>query len=227
VEDGEGFVGRWLDKSGNGHDAVQTVSGRQAESVDGSLLFDGSNDYFAIADAADLNIGGPYTGKTLTFAFTTGADVSSRQVLYEEGGTSRGLNLYLDKGKLYAGGWNLPETPWEGIVDAAIAANTSYVASLVFDAEAGTLEGFLDGASMGSVSGIGKLYTHSADIGLGAMNQDTDFHDGAATGTGHYFSGEIGQVAFYGHALDDAERQALETYFQHDAAGFVTDSLLA
>jgi Bacterial Ig domain/Concanavalin A-like lectin/glucanases superfamily/Right handed beta helix region len=222
VEAGEGFIGRWLDKSGNGHDAVQADSGRQAESGDGSLLFDGSDDYFAIADAADLNIGGPYTGKTLTFAFTTGADVSSRQVIYEEGGTARGLNLYLDNGKLHAGGWNVPETPWEGNVDATIAANTFYVASLVFDADAGTFEGFLDGTSMGSVNGIGKLHAHSADIGLGAMNQDTWFHDGAATGTGHHFSGQISQAAFYGHALDDAERQSLETYFQDDA----TDSLL-
>jgi hypothetical protein len=41
-----------------------------------------------------------------------------KQVLYEEGDATRGLNLYLYNKRLYAGGWNLPtsggESGWAG-----------------------------------------------------------------------------------------------------------------
>ncbi len=30
-----------------------------------------------------------------------------KQVLYEEGGSARGLNIYLDEDELYVGGWNM------------------------------------------------------------------------------------------------------------------------
>ena len=39
---------------------------------------------------------------------------SRNQVLYEEGGTTRGLNIYLKNGSLYVGGWNSSESGWSG-----------------------------------------------------------------------------------------------------------------
>ncbi|MDA0241521.1 MAG: hypothetical protein O3A84_16060 [Proteobacteria bacterium] len=57
----------------------------------------------AIADSTSLSTGGPYDGKSMVISFETGSDVTSRQVLYEQGGNLRGLNAYIDNGTLHIG----------------------------------------------------------------------------------------------------------------------------
>ncbi|MCK5175766.1 MAG: hypothetical protein KAR47_20395 [Planctomycetes bacterium] len=40
-------------------------------------------------------------GLGVTIVFKTSADITSRQVLWEQGGGNNGLNLYIDAGKIY------------------------------------------------------------------------------------------------------------------------------
>ena len=231
----DGDVDAWTDKSAAGNAVDQGSAARQpgivAAGINGltSIGFDGADDYLAVADSAALNTGGPYDGKTLTFAFETGADVASRQVLYEQGGSSRGLNTYVDGGQMYLGGWNRAETVWgPSFVDATVSANTTYVASLVVDGVSGTLEGFLNGVSMGALAGVDLLYGHIGDIGLGAANEHTYFHDGASTvAEGFFFDGEIGEVAFYDGALSAADRAGVEQYLADKWLGGSSNTALA
>lgn len=90
-------------------DVVQGVMGE-------ALQFDGESDYIAIPDSAHINSGGPYTDRTIKVIFNC-ADVSikdRKQVLFEEGGRTRGFVIYVFDGDLYVGGWNRAEYNWNG-----------------------------------------------------------------------------------------------------------------
>jgi len=217
----DGDLDLWADKSGQGNDASQVTAVSQpqivVEGINGrtAIEFDGVNDQLEVADAATVNTGSNYDGKTLMMAFRTGDDVTSRQVLFEQGGQTRGLNFYIDDGEIYLNGWNLAETKWgPSFASNTIEANTTYVATFVFDQAAGAIEGYIDGNSIGSISGVDHLYRHSQDIGIGSVNNSTRFHDGAFNGDGHYFDGLIGEFAQYNRALTEDEQASVETYLQ-------------
>ena len=76
-----------------------------------------------------------YLRRNRSAAFETGANTNSRQVLYEQGNKTRGLNLYVDAGKVYVGAWNTKDdggdTPWgPAFVSGSVAPNTAYVVTL-------------------------------------------------------------------------------------------------
>ncbi len=99
------FVSTWEDATGNSHDATQTGAARPTYRDNGADNWNGKpvvrygdspGQYLGIANHSDLNIGGPYDKKSIIVAFRTGTDITTRQVLYEQGGTVRGLNIYLE-----------------------------------------------------------------------------------------------------------------------------------
>lgn len=209
------------DESGNGH--LGTYSGSPTLGVDGlinddpdtAVAFDGLDDRISVANHTDINTNPvPYESKTVELWFKTGTDISTRQVIYEQGGSVRGLNIYLDGGLVYINGWNLinddggATTPWgPAYVSSAVAPATRYYVVLVMEHSTGRVEGFLNGASMGAASGVGKLYVHSGDINI-ARNGNTYFHDGAGNSVGEYFSGTVDELAVYNIALSGARTLA-------------------
>ncbi len=89
-----------------------------AELVEGkvgqAVAFDGVRDMVAIGNSEDINLGiHPERSISLWFQ-ADDTSANSKQVIYEEGGGARGLNLYLADDLLYFGGWNAPESGWEG-----------------------------------------------------------------------------------------------------------------
>jgi hypothetical protein len=201
-----------VDESGNGHDgtlengtspgAVGLVAG------DTAMSFDGADDLIGIPDSPAINTSGPYEQRTIEVWFRAD-QVSSRQVLYEQGGSARGLNLYLVDGNLYFLGWNRSNddatTPWsETWVATPIAPSVTHHAVLVYDFTADRIEGYVDGVSVGSAAGVGRLFSHSRDTGIGGMNDQTRFHDLNAGGDGYSFDGVLDEVAIYGTALAPA-----------------------
>jgi len=225
-------IGEWTDRSGFANDATQSGSSRPvlqtgSAGLNGQnmLQFDGMEDVLAVEDASSLNTGGePYLQRSLTMVFQTGSDVSSRQVLYEEGGGARGLNLYLHDGSLYVAGWNEeddpfpngdpdPTTPWEDgeddqfvSVSEAVSANTAYVATLVFDGITGTIELHLNGAEIGANDGAGRLHDHGGDIGIGAVRNQTKFENGDEPSDGLNYAGDIADIVFHDASLNAAQR---------------------
>lgn len=205
-----GSTERLSDLSGQASDAVASKSERQAEAGDAGLRFDG-DDVYRIADDTDLNRGGPYIGKTLTFTIETGVDVDSRQVLYEQGGTTRGLSVYVEAGEIVMAGWNFREQAW-GVLSVSTTLETQArsTISLVFDAEAGKFSGWKDGVLFGTRVGANKLYAHSDDIGLGGVQGRTLVADGSSISTGEaYWTGALFEAAGYGRALSGEEITAL------------------
>ena len=70
-----------------------------------AIDFDGNNDYIKINNSGDINTGNNHTQKTIEAWFKVdNKNITSRkQTIYEQGGTVRGLNIYVFDGKLYVG----------------------------------------------------------------------------------------------------------------------------
>lgn len=161
--------------------------------VGGAVELDGDDAIF-ISNSSDINIG-THSNRTISLTFNAD-DVTSTQMLYEEGGTARGLNIYIDNGLLYIGGWNIPagESGWTPtFISTPIMAGVDYSATLVLDGgttvQPGALSGYLDGALFGSADGS-QLWSHGGGIGIGAANGRTILHSGNSSGS-NFFSGTI------------------------------------
>ncbi|MBO6574467.1 MAG: S8 family serine peptidase [Rhodothermales bacterium] len=220
----------WPDATGNGHDAAQGSGGRQPWVLTGwigdapAVVFDGHNDYLRLSNHQDINLGGPYAAKTVAMVFETGPDTQAREVIFEEGGASRGLAVYQDQGQVHLSAWNLPADGGAGnwgpvTVSGSVEHYTLYTVVLTLDGENGTLSGRLNGTSLGSVAGAGQLFAHSGRVGLGAMWNATRFHDGPSSGTGHYFSGSIAGMRYFNEALTESQAAAVEGEFRDDYFG--------
>ncbi len=200
------------------HDSRQTTGTRMPtyDKVTSVLNFDGVDDYFEIANADDINTA-LATERTFAMVFRTGADVTSRQMIYEEGGTVRGINVYIRNGSIYLGFWNDTNDGdgRQGFVSTStsISPNTNYYVTLVYDysnytgpnGPNGTLRGTINGTPFNfSGSTTSRLFAHSGAIGLGAMNNGTCYDDGCSGGNGDYFGGDIFEFIMYNAAISPA-----------------------
>lgn len=211
------IIGEATDIGAIGNNAYQTIYGKQPVLQEGAIgskagiTFDGVNDFLMIDDHADINTAS-HSARTLSVVFSA-EDVLSRQVIYEEGGGTNGLNVYIDQGKLYLGAWS-KDNGWEFTsVSANIAEGETYQATLVLDGSAGLLTGYLNGEEIGQQSSVGVMDAHSGNIALGALSDDSHFHDGAANADGgYYFNGTIGEFVSYNDAKSGSELAQLHDY---------------
>jgi hypothetical protein len=226
----------WLFEDGSAKDSSKnnlngTIVGnpKLVRGVNGDALeFDGESDLIKIPDSADLNTG-TFTNRTVKIIFNC-ADVSinDKQTLFEEGGRTRGLVVYVFDGEVYVGAWNRAEYNWNGAwISEPIQSNRWYeVAAIIRDAkgavEKDKFEMWLDGRLIDKESG-GQLHSHSDNNGIGAVNQNTVFHDedGSQAATGWYFWGLIDEVWVLNQALTAADlgsvRPSLEPLGRLDA----------
>ena len=171
-----------------------------------SLNFDGSNQYIQISNSNDINTGSNnHSQKTIEAWFSVdNKDITSRkQTIYEQGGTVRGLNIYIYGGSLYVGGWNEPsnESNWNPgtfLFTSSIENNTWYHVALTLDGgssvTSNAFKGYLNGVEFGSGDGS-KLWNHGGDVSI-ARNRDTKFHSGDYN-SAKYFDGKIDEVRLW------------------------------
>ncbi|MCA9216323.1 MAG: PEP-CTERM sorting domain-containing protein [Planctomycetales bacterium] len=198
-----------------------------------AVRFDGDFSQLRLNDAQDLNLGGPWDEKSVVLWFQAAdADPGDPQVIYEQGGTTRGLNVYVHEGQVFVGAWNRAAgdgggiaSPWPTdnagmeiiAIGAPIEAGQTYQVgmSLVLDPEGfdGTMTAFLNGEAIGQEDGIGHLFAHGDDSAIGYHQSETAFPGVNATGGGGYFEGVIDEVALYNVALSAERIKA-----QYDAA---------
>ena len=224
------WIGHWsfdegsgptaADTSPRGRDNPGTLVGDAAwtsAGLNGALSFDGDGDMVTVASTFDINRG---THETLTisawFMVDDASDSTRKQVIYEQGsGGSRGLNIYVYDGKLYGGGWNLPqdESAWGGkwVTTNKVQSNQWHHVALVLDGgptvAAAAVTMYLDGGRIGSRVGS-QLWNHSGGIGFGHVNGSTLYHD-RTTGRTDGLAGMMDDVRIFGHALNGAEIKQL------------------
>ena len=174
--------------------------------------------------------------QTIVFAFRTSEDINSRQVIWEEGGGWRGINIFIFDGQVYLGAYDKqPDNdPGPGgvapfgysYVRTPIQPNTTYVLSHIFSAPTdnslnGYIQGYQNGSFFGTLetggqysAGIGGVYRHPDPIGIGAVNSDSFMETGPIgnqTGS-RAFKGRLAEICYYNRLLNSAERIIVENY---------------
>ncbi|MDA3963818.1 MAG: hypothetical protein PF961_23765 [Planctomycetota bacterium] len=171
------------------------------------LELDGIGQYVAVEDSIDINLG-TNAKRTVGVWFKANA-TGGTQVLYEEGGTSRGLNLYLKDGTVVVGAWNTDESSWAGtwLSTAAPGDGAWHHLAVVLDGSAtiteGAMIGYLDGVAF--ATGAGSQLDRRADnICIGAVRSDTRINGTVITGHGiRPFGGRLDDLRIYNVALGE------------------------
>ncbi len=218
----------WDNIGGNVINATQTSATKQPQVLHSTqnlingnpvVQFDGVDDLLEITSNSDINLGNSYS-KSFAVVLKTGIDCNSRQVVYEEGGKARGLNIYISGNKIYVGGWNVTNdgqaSPWGfGSVSANVNSNTTYILSIIMNGnvnKTGSIKVFINGNHIGDISSVGLLYQHIGLIGLGASNNGTYFENGPSTGHGQYYCGDIAEFIHFNTHISEVERIILENH---------------
>jgi len=212
--DADGRVAQWIDASGAGNTAWLPPAQRRPRwlragiNTAPALEFDG--DLLLLPSGTSLQQSGPYPRKTLLIGLQTGANVVNRQMIFEEGGDTRGLNMYLETNQLYCSVW---ESWGTATVKTNIMAQTPYVAELSFDQPSGTLTLYLDGVLAGQTTVGGTLASHGDQSAIGTIMSTSRCYDGVKRGYGDlYFYGRIADILSYNAVLTTVERSAVTQY---------------
>ena len=208
-----------LELDGNGNDSSPNGSNNSGTTVDDAtflndpergqvLSLDGNLDYLDIADSADINLG-THGQRTVSLWFKANA-VTNRQVLYEEGGGSRGLSIYLEDGLLYIGGWNTSsnQSAWAGtFLSTTVTASEWNHVTLTLNGgtsvQSNAIKGYLNGTLFDSGAGS-QLWSHNGDIGVGRNDGQTRYHNGKSS-TRRGFAGLIDDFRVYNRTLSASE----------------------
>jgi len=202
------------DDSANTHTANLIGNPQVVDGLIGKALqFNGTSDGVHIPDATMVNLS-THQNRTVVAVFKCD-DVykTDKQVVYEEGGTTRGLTIYVHEGLVYAGGWNKADydPQWNPgtFISAPISSNAWYtVAMVVRDGGAGQEDDKFEMWMNGELIGIGpgaELRRRSDDCAIGYQNSETTFHDGIVTGGGSYFEGIVDEIWMINDALTETE----------------------
>ncbi len=213
-------AGNWTFEDGTATDTSKnSINGEfvgNPKAVEGivgkALQFDGESDGINIPDTPLINTGGPYTDRTIA-AFFKCHDISinQKQMIFQEGGATRGLCLYVYDGEVYVGGWNRAQYNWDGawMSEKIRPDRWHHVAVVIRDAagkvEDDKLEMWLDGKLVGKEAG-GQLHAHTNNTSIGYVTQKTIYHDGVEdlSNVG-WFGGIIDEVIVYNSAFDNAD----------------------
>jgi hypothetical protein len=190
-----------------------------------ALKFDGVDDGVHIPDSDFINItNGPWPNRTVMAVFNC-ADVSKvdetgtpvKQTVFEEGGRTRGLTIYVFDGEVYVGGWNRAEYDWNpgSWISAPIGSNEWHAAALIIRdggeaVDPDKFEMWLDGDLVGKESG-GHIYNHANDNSIGYTKENNVFHDDDGSGDGWFFEGLVDEVWILNEALSAADLGAILT----------------
>lgn len=210
----------WNDETSQNNDAVSfaglstpTYGVDAFNGIQNGVVFDG-NSMLSIPNTDDINTDAinKYQTKTMALVFQTSADVSSRQVIYEEGGGWRGLNIYIYNDRLYFGIYNWEQGDpnasgsWGGLyISESISANTAYLAEFVYDYPNNEFKAYLNGTLIQTIStDLGVLSEHDNEIGIGGNTNVTIMHDGSQSGY-MFFNGVLGDSYYFQEALTESE----------------------
>ncbi len=187
-------------------DFVNSIAGK-------ALKFNGESDGIKIPDSNRINTGGPFPNKTIAALFNCDdVNKGQKQVIFDEGGRTRGLVVYVFDGKIYIGAWNRAEViNWQGAwLSADINSKTWYHVALIIRnganaVEKDKLEFWLDGKLVETADG-GQLFAHADDNGIGFVNQNAVYHDNGGAGSNiDYFGGLIDEVLVYSSAFNRSD----------------------
>ncbi len=211
-------VTQWTDQSPGVRNATNFGTGPTFISVfdnfNPTLDFGATTGGLQIADDNQINLGAS-SAKAISIVFTTGTDITTRQLIYEEGGGTHGLNLYILSGQLFSNIWVSSSDNAAGTV---VQPNTTYMYTWVYNGSAsptGRWDGYLSGLAVSADATVqNSLPGHTGDIALGVINQTTQYPNNNDVGSGDDFFGKISEIAYYNNnVLSTISRNKMHSYF--------------
>jgi hypothetical protein len=207
------------DDSANNNTGTIVGDPQVVEGLKGKALqFDGVDDGISIPDSQFINVtNGPWPNRTVIAVFKCD-DVTKqeKQTVFEEGGRTRGLTIYVFDGQVYVGGWNRAEYDWNpgSWLSAPINSNAWHAVAFVIRDGAEAVEDdkfemWMDGDLIGRAPG-GHIYNHSNDNAIGYTLENNVFHDDDGSGDGWYFEGAIDEIWILNDALTETELGAFK-----------------
>ncbi len=182
-----------------------------------------------IPDSRGINTGGTFSNRTVGALFyCDNANQGQKQVIFEAGGITKGLSIYVHRSRVYVGAWNVPNINWNGtyIFSTIKSKRWYYVALVIRNATnkvlADKFEMWLDGKLVEKTKGA-LLQAHGQDIGIAHVSQHTKYHD--ETGRGRdvdWFEGLIDEVVIYNRALSAAGLTRLMNPLSVEPEGKIT-----
>lgn len=184
--------------------SVKGVSGNALKFVGGQGI--------KIPDSRGINTGSTFSNRTVGALFyCENAGQSSKQVIFEAGGITKGLAIYVHKNRVYVGAWNVPGINWNGAyIFSTIKSKRWYYVALVIRSatnkiQADKFEMWMDGRLIEKERGA-YLQAHGQDIGIAHVSQHTKYHDGTGRGRDvDWFEGLIDEIVIYNKALSEAD----------------------
>ena len=136
--------------------------------------------------------------KDFIIKFATGTEVDTRQVIFEEGGTINGLNIYIENGQIYWSIWS-QSTGWSyTYISTAIGPNQEHTLRFHYDGTEGFLEAYLDGQRIKRVLAGEKLAKHTGNNGIGAQVEHSYYLTGRDSRMEDFaFKGTIMEFIYY------------------------------
>ena len=214
-DEGSGAIAADTSSAGTQNDAQL----KNASWIDGKLgeaaRFSGGVSGASLKDSRDINLGN-HKERTVSMWFQADdASSNKKQVIYEEGGRGRGLNMYVEDNLLYFGGWSnkggWKEGDWVTTEPKQVKSGKWHHVALVLDGNAqlnpNALTAYFDGEKLGSTQGT-QMWFRPDNIGIGNTSGSTRFADGT-TGTRKGLIGGIDEVQIYNDALSGNQVQQL------------------
>lgn len=140
--------------------------------ISSAALRNGSEQYTVIPNTDAINLQNT-RDRTIEFEFTA-VDITTRQVLYEEGGGTNAITAFIEGGRFYFGVYrnnadSAANRRFFRSASGAIATNTAYHVAITLEDTASpdlTLKWYLDGVEQDSQDGL-QVNTHSGNINVG------------------------------------------------------------
>ena len=189
----------WFEQASSVNPAFQTVAEKQpyfnVEPPYGARFESGR---FLNLDDSDLINTQDSTKKDFYMTFKTGSEVDTRQVLFEEGGTTNGLNVYIENGLLYWSIWSQSSGWSYTYISTAIGPQQDHSLRFHYDGEEGFLEAYLDNHRIRRVVAGEKLAAHSGNNGFGAQVEASHYVTGSDSRAEDFsFKGVISEFIYY------------------------------
>ncbi len=210
-------------------DPANTLNGLQTAHFDGLAADDGkATDVLHIANEASIN-GANTTNKVINFTFNA-ENVSTRQIIYEEGGGSHGIVAQIEGGNLYVGLYESAGGSVYSYGRYAINANETYSVTFQYDGTTTSTAGDYtqltvngDAATIVEGGNSGDLNIHSAHGGAVGLGGSRDGVRAVNTGNGTMnrnitgadntgFQGQIGEFNYYTGTIDATEAAGVNNY---------------
>ncbi|MEP0005380.1 MAG: DUF2341 domain-containing protein [Balneola sp.] len=213
----DGALASWVDVTGNVSTTAPSpdipVLNANYFGERGAILFDynsgNGGDHYPLSEptvAPTIN-DGTFTEKSFAAVFRTTNNISGLQVIYEQGGGSKGYMIAIKDGKAYAYAYSNAWSSQNKSIDlGSVSPNTSYIIVASHESSGSDVSSYwrasINGGSIQEVSGANDMGNHGGDPNIGEEDGTRDpvtFSNNPANTNN--FDGYIAEVISWNSAL--------------------------